>query len=135
MKDHAVLVLKNENKILFVKRSLKKKSLPGLWSFPSGTVEQGEEIYQTIIREAKEELDVEVQPQSIFAKKELTEFSVQLHFVLCKILNGKAIINEPDEIDKIEWMTFQDFFNKFSDTEIGHGLVWLRKNPQIWENL
>ncbi len=135
MKDHAVLVLKKDNKILFVKRSLKKKSLPGLWSFPSGTVEEGETIDDTIIREAKEELDIEVQPQTIFAKKELLELSVQLHFVLCIIIKGDATINEPDEIDRLEWMAFPDFFKRFSDTEIGHGLIWLRKNPQLWKNL
>ncbi len=135
MKDHAVLVLKNQDKILFVKRSLKKKGLPGLWSFPSGTVEEGEAIYDTILREAKEELAVEVQPQSIFAKRALPELSVQLHFVLCNIIKGNVIINEPDEIDRLEWMTFSDFFKRFSDAEIGHGLIWLRKNPQIWENL
>ena len=48
---------------------------------------------------------------------------------------GEATIKEPNEIDKIEWMTFNDFFNKFSDDEIGHGLVWLRKNPHLWNTL
>lgn len=132
MIDHAVLVLKNNSKILFVKRSMKKKSLPGAWSFPSGTREQNENLRDTIIREAKEELDILVTPISTFAELELKEFSVKLHFILCET-NDKPIIKETNEIDKIEWMTFQDFFNRFSDNEIGHGLVWLRKNPEVWK--
>jgi len=32
-------------------------------------------------------------------------------------------------------MKFEEFFNKFSDAEIGHGLIWLRKNPEVWKNI
>ncbi|OGJ20574.1 hypothetical protein A3K73_05310 [Candidatus Pacearchaeota archaeon RBG_13_36_9] len=132
---HTVLVLRNNGKILFVKRSMKKKTLPGAWAFPSGTVEPGENCFETIAREAREELDIEVNPIRIIAETRLPEFSVKLDFVLCEIKNGNFRINEPNEIDKLEWLTFDEFFNKFSDSEIGHGLVWLRKNPDVWRSL
>ncbi len=136
MEEHAVLVLKNSsNEILFVKRSMQKKILPGAWAFPSGTLEKEENVYETIKREAREELGIEVNPLKILVKTELQEFSAKLCFVLCEIKKGTPRINEPKEIEKIEWMTFNDFFKRFSDNEIGHGLVWLRKNPQIWRGL
>lgn len=136
MEEHAVLVLKDKNnKILFVKRSMQKKILPGAWAFPSGTLEKEENVYETIKREAREELGIEVNPLKILVKTELQEFSAKLCFVLCEIKKGAPKINEPKEIEKIEWMTFNDFFKRFSDNEIGHGLVWLRKNPQIWRGL
>lgn len=135
MKNHAAIVIRNENnEILFIKRSIKKKTLPGAWSFPSGTVERKENIYDTIKREANEELGVDVEPEKILATKDLPEFSVCLFFVLCCIKKGKLVIKEPEEIDKFEWMKFSDFFNRFSDNEIGHGLIWLRKNPHIWDS-
>jgi 8-oxo-dGTP diphosphatase len=134
MKEHsAILIKNNNNEILFIKRSMNKKILPGAWSFPSGTVEEGEHIYDTTIREAMEELDLEIEIKDILATRELPEFSVRLIFVLCSIKNREPIIKEPQEIDKIKWMKFSDFFNKFSDDEIGHGLIWLRQNPKIWE--
>ena len=37
-------------------------------------------------------------------------------------------------MDEIEWMKFNDFFDRFDDDNIGHGLIWLRKNPHIWES-
>ena len=136
MKGHAVIVLQDEKgRTLFIKRSMKKNTLPGKWAFPSGTIKEGENIFETIIREASEELDIKVQPISIFAKTVLTEFSAHLYFVLCRIDKDEPRIKEPDEIDKIDWMTFCEFFSKFSDHEIGHGLVWLRKNPQLWRTL
>jgi len=133
--NHAVLVLKDRDKILFVKRSIKKKTLPGAWAFPSGTIKEKETSFQTIVREAKEELDIEANPLKIITETELPEFSTKLSFILCNIKRGTPIINEPDEIEELAWMTFNEFFNKFSDNEIGHGLVWLRKNPEIWGNL
>ena len=134
MKSHVALVIKNDSgEILFVQRSMNKKTLPGIWAFPSGTVEEGESIYETAGREAFEELGVRVDSEKLFASCELSEFSVKLQFVLCNIKSGKPFIKELDEIDKIEWMTFHDFFKRFSDEEIGHGLIWLRKHPEIWE--
>lgn len=136
MKEHAALIIKNNNKeILFVKRSIKKKTLPGTWSFPSGTIEPDEKVYGTCIREAKEELNVDIKPEQILADKELPEFGVKLIFVVCDIINGIPEITEPDEIDEIKWMSFEDFFNNFSDEQIGHGLVWLRKNQDVLKSL
>jgi len=135
MKEHAAIVIKNENNdILFIKRSMNKKTLPGAWSFPSGTVEEGEHVHNTTVREAMEELGIDVGVEDILAVRELPEFSVKLIFVLCNIKSGEPIINQSNEIDKIEWMKFSDFFDKFSDEEIGHGLIWLRQNPHIWES-
>lgn len=136
MKQHSVIVLRNnKGEILFIKRSMKKKTLPGAWSFPSGTVEKGEDIYETLKREANEELGIDIEPERMIAQKELPEFSVNLFFILCNLKERKPIIKEPDEIEEIEWIRFSDFFDRFSDDEIGHGLIWLRKNPHIWEDL
>ncbi len=134
MKEHVALIITNDNnETLFIQRSFKKNTLAGAWSFPSGTVEEGEEINATAIREALEELDIEIHPKETIAIKELPEFSVKLLFILCTIKNKEPRINEPDEIEKIEFLKFKDFFDKFTDDNIGHGLIWLRKNPKIWE--
>ncbi|MDP2946670.1 MAG: NUDIX hydrolase [Nanoarchaeota archaeon] len=132
MKEHVAMVIKNScNEILFIQRSLKKKTLPGIWAFPSGTVEEGEDFFQTAIREAKEELGIEVNPIKVFAATELNEFSIKLIFILCEITEGSPQILQPEEIEKIEYITFDNFFKKFSDSEIGHGLIWLRKNKGL----
>ena len=134
MKEHVVLIISNkERKTLFVQRSLQKKSLPGKWAFPSGTIEEGEDPQTAAIREAKEELDIDVKAIEIIATKELPEFSSKLFFMLCDAKDQEPIINEPDEIEKMQFMTFSDFFATFTDDDIGHGLVWLRKHPEIWK--
>ena len=134
MRAHVAIIIKDSDKILFIKRSMKKKTLPGAYSFPSGTIEEGESAFETTIREGNEELGIVLEPEKIISEKELPELDTKLIFVLCKMRQGKIIIDF-NEIQEIEWMTFQDFFNRFSDNEIGHGLVWLRKNPEIWKNI
>jgi 8-oxo-dGTP diphosphatase len=134
VKTHIALIIINENKeLLFIKRAHTKKTLPGIWSFPSGTQEESETPEETAIREAKEELGVKILPIKSIAIKELPEFSVRLNFLLCKITSGTPSIKAPEEINKINWLTFQDFFIRFQDSKIGHGLVWLRKNPWLWK--
>ena len=136
MKKHAVFIIKNsDNKILFVQRAFTKKTLPGAWAFPSGKVEEGEDVNEAIVREGLEELGVILNPIKSLVTKELEEFSALLDFVLCDIKEGVPFIKEPDEIEKIEWMALDDFFKRFSDDEIGHGLVWLRKNRHLLGDL
>lgn len=131
--DHTVFVLRDGPKILFVQRSKNKKTLPNIWAFPSGTVEEGETPEETAMREAKEELDLEIKVTGTLATVELQEFLVRLHFIVGTIKSGEPKIKQPEEIQKLCWLTFQEFFAKHTDDQIGHGLIWLRKNPQIWQ--
>ena len=136
MKDHAVMMIRDgAGRILFIQRSMKKSTLPGAWSFPSGTVEEGEDVLLTAVRESMEELGVDVLPERVLSTLDLDEFSVRLHFVLCSLSGGEPVIAEPDEIDAIDWMSMESFFEKFSDDNIGHGLIWLRKNSDVWADL
>jgi len=132
MKSHVALVIRNENNdILFVKRSMMKKSLPGIWSFASGTIEEGESVEETAVREGMEELGVELNCEKLLCEKELPELGVKLYFLLCKISSGEPKILDFREIERFEWISFEDFFSRFSDEEIGHGLIWLRKHRDV----
>ena len=60
----------HERKVLVLKRSPKEKFLPGYWEMPGGKVEFGEDINEAVVREVKEEtnLDVRViEPYSAFS--------------------------------------------------------------------
>ncbi len=134
MKDHAVFIVRSGPKCIFVRRSLSKKTLPGIWAFPSGTVENNESFEQTAVREAKEEFAVDVVAVGKIASRDLPEFDTRLHFVLCDLVSGQPVVKDTDEFDQIAEHTFDEFFTKYSDDQIGHGLVWLRANPKIWRS-
>jgi len=109
MKNHAAIILHDQNKILFIKRSATKKSLPNMWAFPSGTMEIGESAETTVIREAKEELGIYVEIEKLLAKVELLELKARLYFLICTNKSDKPIVFDPEEIQRIKWMTFADF--------------------------
>lgn len=48
-----------DNKVLAMQRS-EQMSLPGMWEFPGGKVESSETEEQALIREIKEELNIEI---------------------------------------------------------------------------
>lgn len=133
MKDHVAIIVHDQDKVLFVKRSEHKTTLPNIWAFPSGTREDKESVQDTVLREAMEELGVKVKVGRTLATKDLPEFSVRLHFITCSIIDGTPYIREPREFSQIEWLTFSEFFDKYDDTQIGHGLIYLRENPLIWQ--
>ena len=132
MKDHAALLIRQNNQFLFVKRSKSKRIMPGLWAFPSGTKEEKESIEETAKREAFEELDVKIEIEKILAVHEVKEVGARLHFIVVKISGGNLKIKEENEIEELAWWTFKEFFERYSNKEIGNGLIYLRKNPELW---
>ena len=135
IKKHSAIVIVKDKKFLFAQRSAVKKSLPNMWAFPSGTIEAGESPEQTAVREAKEELGADVVAEKQFAKADLPELSATIYFVLCRMKSEQDIIFDQREIQAIKWMSFEDFFQTADDSNIGHGLIYLRKHPEIWEKL
>ena len=96
-------IIKNDaNEILIVKRHPKSRTDPEMWELPGGKVESGEEFAGALVREIKEEtnLDVEI---GDFAEAIQNNYShkrtVQIMMYLCEV---KGEIKISDE--HTEWM-------------------------------
>ena len=55
-------LLRNEDRVLIGKRLDDNPNFGGYWEFPGGKVDDGETEYEALIREFKEEFDIEIQP-------------------------------------------------------------------------
>ncbi len=53
-------VIPNAHKEILVTQRPSQKSYSGYWEFPGGKKEENESAYQALVRELKEELDIEV---------------------------------------------------------------------------
>ncbi len=53
-------IIKKNDEILVVKRHPKSKTDPGMWELPGGKVEKGEYFVDALVREIKEETDLDV---------------------------------------------------------------------------
>lgn len=58
MTDIVNAVLLRDGLVLLARRSAARKAYPGLWSFPGGHVERGEELEQALHRELGEEVGI-----------------------------------------------------------------------------
>ena len=84
------------------------------WEFPGGKIEPGETPEEAIIREIKEELDVDITVDSFLCTVEYDypEFHLTMHCFLCSILDGTLTLIEheaakwlgPDELWSVDWL-------------------------------
>ncbi len=86
-----------DNRVLLAQRP-EGKTLAGLWEFPGGKVEQGETPEQTVIRELKEELDIETKTACLapltFASYSYDQFHLMMPLFVCRRFWGTPKANE-----------------------------------------
>ena len=82
-------VILSGRKVLLVQRS--KPPNKGSWAIPGGKVEYGETLKEALIREMKEELNIEVQPKDLIGVVEIIKEG--FHYVildfLCEVKSGE----------------------------------------------
>lgn len=92
-------VLKQDNKILLIRRSAKEQSDSGYWEFPKGKVEFKEEPSSALIREFKEEVGLSIDPGQVIGifNHDYSRDNTAVHFIEIqydvKLVNGERIEN------------------------------------------
>ena len=105
-------VIKDEKgKILITQRNL-KKAQGGLWEFPGGKIEPNETREDAIVREIKEELDIDIQVEKYLAERVFNypEKDINLIALECKKINGDVKLLEHEDyrwIDNSELGNFE----------------------------
>lgn len=69
------------------------------WEFPGGKVEPGESYESALVREIREELDVEIKVQDLFytVDCEYPDFHLIMHCFHCVIVMGNIILKEHED--------------------------------------
>jgi 8-oxo-dGTP diphosphatase len=107
-------VIEHQGKILAVRRGVSK--LPYIsqkWEFPGGKMEAGETEEQTIVREIKEELHMDIHPKEKLLTVEHTypDFHLTMHTYLCEAETSTPTLTEHTaykwlslaELDQLDW--------------------------------
>lgn len=96
------IIERDDGKVLIALRP-EDAMLGGLWEFPGGKQKKGEEIQQSIERELREELGVEVKAyyELMNLKHTYSHFSITLHAWFCKLISGEP---KPKESQEIRWV-------------------------------
>lgn len=105
----AAIIRNKEGKILIAQRNL-KKSQGGLWEFPGGKIETNETKEQAIVREIKEELNMDIKCDSYFDEKvyEYPDKTIRLIVLNCSMNNNSYEILEHEQV---KWISIDEFSN------------------------
>ena len=89
------LIIDNQNRLLAARRS-NIMSLPLKWELPGGKVELGESPEECLIREIKEELDIEIEINKnlIPSTHSYPTVTIKLIPFICKQVSGKIALKE-----------------------------------------
>ncbi|MFD2368856.1 8-oxo-dGTP diphosphatase MutT [Brevibacillus sp. GCM10020057] len=99
------VITNEEGKILCALRS-QQMSLPGMWEFPGGKIEQGETPEETLVREIQEELGCTIQVGE-FITDDVYEYptvAVRLITYFAKVVSGTPVAKEHE---KLEWVDYE----------------------------
>jgi 8-oxo-dGTP diphosphatase len=93
----AAALVDKDRRVLIAQRPL-HKSLPGLWEFPGGKVEQGERPEAALARELEEELDIVVDLDDFepfaFVSHAYAEFHLLMPLYLVRRWKGAPVARE-----------------------------------------
>jgi|TARA_B100000242_G_C42881694_1_gene409085 mutator protein MutT len=107
-------VIVKDNKYFIAKRN-KDKHLGGYFEFPGGKQDDNETLEQTVIREIKEELNVDITVDRKLGEEHYSDekINVHLHYFFCTIIKGDIVLKEHEEA---AWVSKEEF-NKYKFAE------------------
>ena len=97
----------------------------GKWEFPGGKLEENESEQDCLIREIKEELDIDIIVNSFFMRNEHTypEFSVELISYLSTFIGGNIKLVDHDKYEWVETSRLKEFDFLDGDIPIINNIV------------
>ena len=97
----AAALVDPDNRVLITKRPI-GKPMAGLWEFPGGKATEGELPEQAIIRELKEELNIDITASCLapltFASHSYEDFHLLMPLFACRIWQGELLAMEGQEL-------------------------------------
>ena len=100
----AVALVDVDGRVLIAQRP-EGKSMAGLWEFPGGKVEDGEQPEAALIRELEEELGIDVTKTCLapftFASHSYDEFHLLMPLYVCRVWEGTVT---PKEGQTLKWV-------------------------------
>jgi len=106
----AALIFDKQKRILITRRPA-GSHLEGYWEFPGGTIEKDETPQEALVREIKEEINLDIKAGELFWQDhfEYDVKSINISFYFCDRLNsGQQIV--PLEIAEFRWVKLEELY-------------------------
>lgn len=135
MRDGAVIILQSGKGLYWLAQRLKAAAFNGMWGFPGGAIEEGEEPVATAARELAEETGISVPPSSLrFITESLhraleTNRAFRVHWFFLKTSNP------PQQLEDKSGPWKEVSMSEMSELDLTPGTFTLteRVNRNSWE--
>ncbi len=108
----AVALVDADNRVLIAQRP-EGKNLAGLWEFPGGKLEPGERPEESLIRELKEELGIDVKEACLapltFASHAYPDFHLLMPLYICRRWEGTVTSREGQALKWVRANKLRDY--------------------------
>lgn len=114
-----IAILNKEGEILSLRRSETDPSRPLTWDLPGGEIEEGEDLEESLLREVKEEVGIEItKPKLVdvvgsYNKK--GEYWVGIGYVAEAVTTDVTLCCEHDQF---EWLSKKQFLERESSEKL-----------------
>lgn len=108
----AAAIIVKDNKVFATQRGYGE--FKDGWEFPGGKIEPGESAQEALVREIREELDVDIRVGKLLETVEYDypEFHLTMHCFICELLSEEIVLKEhedarwlkKDELDSVPWL-------------------------------
>ena len=118
-------IFNSNGDVLLQKRSKNKKLWPDLWDITAGGhVLAGEFGYESLIREVKEELGIELEPENLLylvgsTSENIKGNIINRHYNECYIINKDVDISDikvqEEEVSEVRWFTKDEILKRINN--------------------
>ena len=106
----AIIYIENDKGEFLMQKTSKEKG--GHYSSTGGHINHGEDAFNTIIREVKEELGIDISNDNIISLGHIcVDFPVRFMFYLKKNINLNDIVLQEDEVESVSYMSVDEIRN------------------------
>lgn len=100
----AIIYIENDKGEFLIQKTSKEKG--GHYSSTGGHIYHGEDAYRAILREVKEELDIDISNDNIISLGHIcVDFPVRFMFYLKKNIDLNDITLQKDEVESVSYMS------------------------------
>lgn len=98
-------IIKKQDKIFITRRSYGE--FADMWEFPGGKIELGESREEALIREIKEELELDINNLEYLTTVEYDypNFHLTMHCFICEICGGELVLNAYNDA---KWVSLEE---------------------------
>ena len=124
-----VFIINSEGQVLVQRRSAKKKMWPNMWDITAGGhVLAGEFGFESIIRECKEELEIELNKNDITfigattstnVKGEIVNNHFNEYYIANKELDETKLKLQEEEVSEVKWIDKNEIIEKIKNNYNG----------------